>query len=264
MPTALITGSSSGIGKAFAWELSQKGYRVILVARREDRLQHLKERIEEQGGTADIWTADLADERSLSHILRLLEENVVDVLVNNAGVGLYGSSEQLDPAEEQRMIRVNISALVALTRAVLPGMIKRKTGGVIHIASTSSFLPTPYMAGYGATKAFVLHYSEALAAELKGTGVTVTAVCPGSTRSEFAERTGILQNRPMKAEEVARQGILAFEQQRPVVITGAGNWMMTSLPRFLPRTWIARLVARLFRHRRREKPSDTSSADRQS
>ncbi|PTX60808.1 hypothetical protein C8P63_108118 [Melghirimyces profundicolus] len=249
MSVALITGASSGIGEAFARLLSGKGYHVVLVARRKDRLSQLADELDGKGGTAEVLPADLVEEEGVEEIRKHIRNHRVDLLVNNAGFGLYGPVTETLDTREQEMIRLNVSALVSLTRAVLPQMVKRNSGGIIQVASTASFLPTPYMAGYGATKAFVLHYSEALTAELKGTGVKVTAVCPGSTVSEFAERTGIRQKFPMSAEKVAELGLKAWEKGQPVVVTGSGNKAAASLPRFLPRSWMARLVARAFRDR---------------
>ncbi|MDR6225775.1 SDR family NAD(P)-dependent oxidoreductase [Desmospora profundinema] len=249
MKTAVVTGASSGIGEAFAKMLAHKGTRVILIARRRERLEALKEAILSGGGQADVWQADLTQNRDLEAICDRLRQEEVDLLVNNAGFGLYGPVTETDPDREQSMIQLNVSSLVSLTRAVLPQMVDRGSGGIIQIASTSSFLPTPYMTAYGATKAFVLHYSEGLAAELKGTGVTITTVCPGSTQSEFAGLAGFRQTRLMASEEVARQALLAFQQKRITLVTGVGNWFLTRLPRFLPRTWMGALVARLFRDR---------------
>lgn len=249
MKTAMVTGASAGIGEAFAKELAERGSRVILVARRRDRLDQLQESIQSAGGQAEVLAVDLTRSQDLEMVCRRLREDSIDLLVNNAGFGLYAPLLDTDSNQEQEMIRLNVASLVALTRAALPGMVERNRGGVIQIASTASFMPTPYMTAYGATKAFVLHYGEGLAAELKGTGVTVTTVCPGSTQSEFAERAGFRQQRPMSAEEVVKQALLAFQQRRPTLVTGSGNWLLTLLPRFLPRSWTASLVARVFRDR---------------
>ncbi|WP_170105545.1 SDR family NAD(P)-dependent oxidoreductase [Desmospora activa] len=249
MKIAMVTGASSGIGAAFAKELAAQGHRVILVARRHDRLQQLRESIQSAGGQAEVLEADLTRSEDLEQVCRRLRQDSIHLLVNNAGFGLYAPLLDTDPNREQEMIRLNVSSLVTLTRAALPGMVERNRGGIIQVASTASFMPTPYMTAYGASKAFVLHYGEGLAAELKGTGVTVTTVCPGSTHSEFAERAGFRQQRLMSAEEVVKQALLAFNQKRPTLVTGSGNWVLTLLPRFLPRSWMASLVARVFRNR---------------
>ncbi|MFC4077619.1 SDR family NAD(P)-dependent oxidoreductase [Salinithrix halophila] len=249
MPVALVTGASSGIGEAFVRLLAEKSYHIILVSRREERLRLLAEGVEQMGGTAEVVGVDLTTEEGLTRVKEHISWHPVDLLINNAGFGLYGPTSETDPQKEQEMIQLNVRVPVALTRAALPQMIERGSGRVLQVASTSSFLPVPYMAGYGATKAFILHYTEALHAELKGSGITVTALCPGSTESEFAERAGFKQQHPMPAAEVARQGLLACEQGRPFVIPGTANWFTASLPRFLPRPWMTRLVAHFFNDR---------------
>lgn len=249
MDVALITGASSGIGEAFACLLAREGYHVVLVARREERLRKLARAIKAGGGSAEVLAVDLVTPEGFDRVCSRIRHNRIDLLVNNAGFGLYGEVTDTDEAREQEMIRLNVEVPVSLTRALLPQLKKRGSGGIIQIGSTSSFLPTPYMAGYGATKSFLLHYGEALAAELKGTGVTVTTLCPGSTQSEFAERTGIRQSNRMPAEKVARMGFSAWRKGHPVKVTGRLNRLLVSLPRFLPRSWMANGVARAFHDR---------------
>lgn len=203
MKHALITGASSGIGEAFARLLATRDYHVVLVARRKDRLQQLADEIEGNGGSATAMVADLVSQEGLEQTRTFIHENQLDLLINNAGFGVYSPAIHVDEEQEQDMIQLNVNALVSLTRTALPQMIRRNSGGIIQIASTASFLSTPYMAGYGATKAFVLHYSEALAMELRGTGVTVTTVCPGSTESEFATQAGFRQPFAKPAKKVA-------------------------------------------------------------
>lgn len=249
LEVALVTGASSGIGEAFARLLAREGYHVVLVARREDRLRKLAGRIQAREGSAEVLAADLVTPEGLDRVCSRIRHHRVHLLVNNAGFGLYGEVTETDEAWEQKMIRLNVEVPISLTRALLPQLKKRGSGGIIQIGSTSSFLPTPYMAGYGATKSFLLHYGEALAAELKGTGVTVTTLCPGSTESEFAERTGIRQSHQMPAEKVASMGFSAWKKGQPVKVTGGLNRVLVSLPRFLPRSWMRALVARVFRDR---------------
>ncbi|SFS30659.1 SDR family NAD(P)-dependent oxidoreductase [Marininema halotolerans] len=247
MPTALITGASAGIGEAFVRLLTEQKFHLVLVARREDRLQQIASEITNQGGSAEILVADLATTEGLTRVEDYIKAHPLDLLINNAGFGIYGATVDTDPEKEAEMIRLNILALTTLTRAALPEMLKRKAGRILQVGSVLSFFPTPYMTGYGATKAFVLHYSEALHRELKGSGVTVTALCPGSTESEFAAVSGLEQNRQMTATEVARQGLLASEQGKSFILPGTSNKLLPFLNRLLPRNWFTGIVARSLR-----------------
>ncbi|SDW77358.1 hypothetical protein SAMN05444487_10662 [Marininema mesophilum] len=249
MPTALITGASAGIGEAFACLLAEKKLHLVLVARREKRLQSIASEINTRGGSAEILVADLATPEGLTRVQNYILTHPIDLLINNAGFGLYGPTAETNPEKEAEMIRLNVVALTTLTRAALPSMLAKKSGQIIQVGSLASFFPTPYMTGYGATKSFVLHYSEALHREVKGSGVTITALCPGSTKSEFAELTGIRQYRPMTAVEVARQGLLASEQGKSFILPGMNNWLLTFFSRLIPRNWMVAMVARVFRDR---------------
>lgn len=234
MDVALVTGASSGIGEAFARLLTQKGYHVVLVARREQRLRELATELTAGGGSAEVLVADLLTREGLDRVCTRIRRDRVDLLVNNAGIGLYGPVAETDETREREMIRLHVEVPVTLLRAVLPQMKNRGSGGMIQVGSTSSFLPTPYMTAYGAAKAFLLHYGEALAAELRGSGVTLTTLCPGSTESEFAQRTGIRQSNQMPAEQVARLGFSAWQKGRPVVVTGTLNRFLIFLPASSP------------------------------
>ncbi|MFD1427613.1 short-subunit dehydrogenase [Kroppenstedtia sanguinis] len=249
LDVALVTGASSGIGEAFARLLAQKDYHVILVARRKERLQQLAAAIQSEGGSAEVLVADLLTQEGLHRVCTRIHHDRVDLLINNAGVGLYGPVTETDVTQEREMIRLHVEVPVTLLRAILPQLKSRRSGGIIQVGSTSSFLPTPYMTAYGAAKAFLLHYGEALAAELRGSGVTVTTLCPGSTYSEFAQRTGIRQSNQLPAERVARLGFSAWQKGKPMVVTGTLSRFFTFLPRFFPRTWITASVARAFRNR---------------
>jgi short-subunit dehydrogenase len=249
-PVALITGASSGIGRAFAEELANRGYDLVLVARRTSLLQEVANSVQQRGAKATVITADLTLEEEVARIGRWMTQHRIDLLVNNAGIGLYGPVIHTDADLERALVRLHIQVPLTLTRAALPGMIARKHGGIIQVSSTLAFFPTPYMAVYGAAKAFLLHYTEALAEELKGTGITVTVVCPGSTQSEFAERTGITQPHAVPAEQVVQEAIRGWERQKTVVVTGTRNRWITGLPRFLPRKAMRRLIAVFFRGRR--------------
>jgi len=190
---ALVTGASSGIGEAFARELGARGMNVALSARSRGRLQGVAAELRERHGVdARVLVADLAHPRGADELVQAVHAQGVDVylLVNNAGFGSYGRFETLPPAREQGQVQVNCASLVRLAQAFLPGMQARASGGVINVASTAAFQPTPGMAVYGATKAFVLHFSEALWAENRPRGVRVLALCPGATRTRFFEALG--------------------------------------------------------------------------
>ena len=232
--TALITGASSGIGADLAREFVRGGHAVILAARRRDRLDALAA---ELGPAARVIVADLADPATPARLLA--EAGPVDVLVNNAGFGAGGAFAALDMARQMDMIQVNISALTALTREVLPGMLARRRGRILNVASVVAFQPGPGLAVYCASKAYVLSLSEALAAELQGSGVTVTCLCPGSTESEFAQAAGMAGRGPMRftmsAAAVAREGYAATISGRRLVVTGGVNKFATLLTRLAPR-----------------------------
>ncbi|MBN2910414.1 SDR family oxidoreductase [Polycladomyces sp. WAk] len=249
-PVALITGASSGIGRAFAEELANRGYDLVLVARRTSLLQEVANAVNQRGAKATVITADLTHEEDVARISRWITRHRINLLVNNAGIGLYGPVIHTDGDLEQALVRLHIQVPLALTRAALPDMIARKQGGIIQVSSSLAFFPTPYMAVYGAAKTFLLHYTEALAEELKGSGVTVTVVCPGSTQSEFAERTGITQPYAIPAEQVVREALDGWEHQKTVVVTGIRNRWIAALPRFLSRKAMRRIIAIFFRDRR--------------
>jgi uncharacterized protein len=220
---ALVTGASSGIGSEFAKQLSARGYEVILVARRRDRLEELADSL---AGPAHVIDCDLAsDAGSLRDKVRAsgLE---VDVLVNNAGFGTYGRFAQIDAARQAEEVRVNCEALVTLTHAFLPGMLERRRGGVITVASTAGMQPLPYEATYSATKAFARAFSDALSAELRGSGVRVLCVNPGPVPTEWQQvaghEPGYAPPVPGKisAAQVARESLRAFDRNRRALIPG--------------------------------------------
>ena len=182
MGTALITGASSGIGADLARQFHAAGHAVILVARRRDRLENLAH---ELGAGAQVLVADLADPAAPARIFA--ETGPVDILINNAGFGDFGAFSTQNASRQQSMIAVNIAALTALTQLYLPAMVERRTGHILNVASIVGFMPCPGIAVYAATKAYVLSFSDALAAELTMSGVSVTCLCPGSTDTEFAD-----------------------------------------------------------------------------
>ncbi len=251
--TVLITGASSGIGKALSKLFAADGYHLVLVARSEDSLRQLAA---ELGGAYSVRAAvlvkDMSQHSAPDEIYAELQSLgvTVDALVNCAGYGTHNRFDRSDLAEELAMIQVNATSLVHLTRLFLPGMLERGFGRILTVGSTGSFGPVPYMAAYGATKAFVLSFSEALSEEMKGTGVSVTALCPGVTITGFQERaqvhgTALLRGPVMTADEVALIGYKALMSGKVVVVPGAFNQLMTFSPRLVPRSLTRWLSARL-------------------
>ncbi len=255
-PVALVTGASSGIGLELCRLLAADGLDLVLVARGEPALRALAAELHGAHGiAAHVLPADLARPDAPAEIQAAcaalgLE---IDLLVNNAGFGSNGAFSELDLAGELAMIQVNVAALVALTGQFLPGMVARKRGRVLNIASTAGFQPGPYMATYYATKAFVLSWSEAIAIELKGSGVTVTCHCPGATESAFAaaagnDKTRLFQDqKPASAADVAAHAWRATKAGQRVAIHGLLNAVGASTVGFVPRAWAAAIAARLNR-----------------
>jgi short-subunit dehydrogenase len=240
----MITGASSGIGEEFARQLAAKGYGVFVVARREDRLRRLAEDVaRDYGVRAEFAAMDLGDAQDRARLPGLVSEKGlhVEILVNNAGFTTVGDVHA-NPDRQLGMIRVNIEALVDLTTMWLPGMTERGRGAVIQVASTAGFQPIPVQATYSATKAFVLHFSEATAAELKGTGVTMTALCPGPVATEFVEAGGFKTESPgpsfvwSTAADVAKAAIEGADKGKRVVIPGIGNRVTANFGRHGPRS----------------------------
>jgi short-subunit dehydrogenase len=250
-----VTGASSGIGEAFARALRARGRRLVLVARRAERLERLA--VELGGADAVLalpldLTAPGAGERLQHELARRGVD--VDLLVNNAGVGHTGPFLQEPPARIDAIIDLNVRAVVDLSRRFLPAMVARGGGAVINVVSTSAFQPVPYLAVYGASKAFLLSFTEALATELRGTGVVVQALCPGLTESEFHQTAGtdkVLFHRTgtMSAEAVVAGSLRALDQGRLRVITGWQNRLVVAVQRFVPGVLVRAVAARLFRPR---------------
>jgi hypothetical protein len=220
--TALITGASSGIGEEFARQLAARGYDLILVARRKERLEKLAE---ELPTTAHVIEADLVPEapRLQGKVVELGLE--VDLLVNNAGFGLRGRFLELDAARQAEMVRINCEAVVTLTHAFVPAMIERGRGGVITVASTAGMQPLPYEATYGATKAFAISFTEALWMELHDTGVKVLVVNPGPVKTEWQEVAGYEENTPIPpgmitAQQCVHDALHAYDRNKRSTITG--------------------------------------------
>ncbi|MFT4088747.1 MAG: SDR family oxidoreductase [Gordonia sp. (in: high G+C Gram-positive bacteria)] len=248
--TALVTGASSGIGAEFAAALARRGSDLILVARREDRLRALAERLAaEHGVGARVIAADLADPADLQALIAEVRDLPIDVLVNNAGFATHGAFAEQKPQRIHDEIAVNVLALVALTRTLLPGMIQRDRGAVVNVASTAAFQPISHMAVYGATKAFVLSFTEALWGETEGSGVDVVALCPGATDTEFFDVAGEAASvgGRQSPEQVVATAIRELDRRRtaPSVVSGAANRWSSRLPRVLPRRTTIRVTRNL-------------------
>jgi uncharacterized protein len=249
----LITGASSGIGRELAKCFAADGCRLILVARKRHALQALADELHQAHKThSEVLPFDLSQPGAPARICEHFQVHgtKVDVLVNNAGFGALGQFAFLPVEGQLEMVQVNVTAVMHLTRLLLPAMIQRRHGGILNVASTAGFVPGPGMAVYYATKAFVLSFSEALAEELAGTGVTATALCPGPTRTNFASAAGARTSRlftktAMSAESVARIGHAAFRQRRAVAITGFRNRLLAYSVRLAPRV-VVRKIARRF------------------
>jgi short-subunit dehydrogenase len=246
--TALITGASKGLGVAFAEQLAARGMHLVLVARSRAALETLAQRLARQHGVQCVaLEADLTDPDAASRIGAELERRgiQVDLLVNNAGLGLSGKFLSHDARQVQGELQVNVQALLALSQLFGKAMQRRGRGGIINLASNASFQPLPAMATYAASKAFVLHFSEALNHELAADGVQVMAVCPGPTATEFfaGTETALKAKDLDSAESVVRKSLAAFDQGRSVAYpTRLGVRIGTLLPRFLPRALITSIA----------------------
>lgn len=250
--TALVTGASAGLGLELAQLFAKDGHSLVLVARRRDRLEALAKQLGEQHGVhVRVVAADLTSPKAPKAIFDELASVPVDFLVNNAGFGDGGAFVDRPLEKALEMVQVNITALTELTHRFLPAMIQRKRGRVLNIASTAGFQPGPYMAVYYATKAYVLHFTEALAEELQGTGVTATASCPGATATEFATVAGTansanFKKKPVMAADVVAKGAYkAMHKGTITAVHGALNSMLVQglrvSPRFLTRSIAAKL-----------------------
>jgi uncharacterized protein len=258
-PIAIITGASSGIGRDFAEMFARDNYDLILVARRREALESLCRTLSERYGiSCDPFVADLAkrlERERLAVRLRSVDQHV-GALVNNAGIGTHGYFYETDIERELEIVEVNIAALTHLTKLVLPGMLARRRGRIVNISSVAAFQPGPLMSVYYASKAYVQSFSEALSEETAGTGVTVTAVCPGPTESEFQTSSGLHPDAPtvgtalMTSREVVELAYHGVTQGKRVVVTGLRNKVVVFANRVLSRKRMTRLVRRLQERRR--------------
>jgi short-subunit dehydrogenase len=239
---AVVTGASSGLGALLAEQLADRGLPLILAGRDEARLAEVRECVRQRapGLQVEVVVGDLGSQMGIADLIEVLSGREIDVLVNNAGFGTYGPLAEIDTDRDHDLVAVNVDALVRLTHAVLPGMIERGRGGILNVASTIAFQPAPYQATYGASKAFVLSFSQALWAETRGTGVTVTGLAPGPTRTGFvdalgADVSGVAVYKHLAAPEpVVAAGLRALDRGRPVVVPGWRNWLMANVARVSP------------------------------
>jgi short-subunit dehydrogenase len=253
--TALVTGASSGIGAEMARVLAEHGHNLVLVARRAERLEALRAELELRYGiSAVVISADLSGSNAGQELYNdVSRSNIeINILVNNAGFNVYGPFTETDLESERRMIQVNVVAVVELTKRFARDMVQRGFGRILNLGSTGSFAPAPLDSLYAASKAFVLSFSEALAEELKGTGVAVTVLCPGPTETEFAASAGMLETkifsgRLMPAQKVAAIGYRAMMRGQTTVIAGLANQFQILSMRFAPRALVAKVAKGLMR-----------------
>jgi len=251
-PTVLVTGASGGIGEQFARLFAAHHHDLILVARIEDKLQSLSAELARAHGIQSrSLAADLADPAAPPRLFEALQGVAIDALVNNAGFGARGAFAEIGYQVEARMIQVNVAALAHLTRLFLPGMLARRAGKILNVASTAAYVPGPFMAVYYASKAFVLSFSEAVAEEVQGSGVTVTALIPGPTETNFAATAGNQDSRlfrtaaVMSAAAVARVGFDGLMAGKRVAIAGISNKLTVFSTRLAPRTMLAKITSKL-------------------
>ncbi len=252
-PRALITGASSGIGETFARHLARQGHDLVLVARRRDRLERLASELSESHGVAaEIIQADLSKDADLSVVEERLRSGEIDLLVNSAGFGSVGEFGDASLERELGQLDVNVRALMRLTHAALASMTGRRRGGIVNVASTAAFQPIPNMGTYAATKAFVLHFSEAVHEEAKRHGVTVTCLCPGPVRTEFQRVSGVDDGRVpsmvwTSPDKVVDSALAALRSKRAVAVPGAFNRLAAMSVRFTPRFLTRRIAGSMFK-----------------
>jgi len=256
--TAVVTGASAGIGEGFARHLARRGHDLVLVARRRERLEQLAAELGAGDGIrAEVLQADLAQDDGVSQVADRVRADDVTVLINNAGFGTIGEFSALPLEREIEEIDVNVRALVRLTHAALASMVPRKRGGIINVASTAAFQPLPYNAIYGATKAFVLHFSEGVHEEARKHGVTVTCLCPGPVKTEFqqvagTDESGVPSMAWMSVDSVVGAALSGLRLGRAIVIPGTLNFMMANSARMAPRFLVRRIAGSMMRDRARK------------
>jgi len=249
---AVVTGASGGIGAEIAHELSRRGHELVLVARSESKLEELAASL---GTPAHVLALDLSDPSARAGLLGDLESRglVPQILVNNAGFSTLGPVHRSDPLEEQRLVEVDVNAVVDLCSRFLPGMVERGTGVVLNVASTAAFQPLPGQAAYGAAKAFVLSYTRSLSAELKGTGVTATVLCPGPVDTGFGEAAGFTKEQAddalpammwVPAPDVAQAAVAGMDKGTLVVIPGLANRAGAAFSHLMPKRVLLPFLAK--------------------
>lgn len=254
---AIVTGASSGFGRGLAARLADRGMFLVLSGRNAERLAETAEQIRRSAPRLQVETvvADLAKPSGVTTLLAHVGDRPVEVLINNAGYGSYGLFAEADSKHEADEVGVDVAAVTALAHAFLPGMLARKSGGILNVASTIAFQPAPYQAVYGACKAYVLSLSMALWAEARAAGVAVTALCPGPTRTGFVGALGVDVSTTANYRRLADpgpvidQGLRALDKGQSFVIPGLTNKVLAFAGRFLPREWVVLFAARRLRQR---------------
>ncbi|EFM12565.1 short-chain dehydrogenase/reductase SDR [Paenibacillus curdlanolyticus YK9] len=257
--TVLITGASSGIGKAFADIYAGQQATVVLASRNEEKLEALATQLRSRySAEVIVIPVDLAQASGPQRLFDEVHNQrlMVDVLINNAGVGSYGFLHEQQISDELAMLQLNVHSLAHLMMLFLPEMVNRRSGQILNIGSTTSFYPCPLSANYSASKAFVLYLTEAAANELRGTGVTVTALCPGGTGTAFFSSAKMDNQKVADAKalmdprRVAEIGVKALNKRKIFVVPGLQNWLLTQAPRFLPRSWVTRTTRSVIEQKR--------------
>ena len=254
---ALVTGASAGLGAEFARQLASRGMHLVLVARRGELMEVLAAELHTQHGTrCHVIVSDLSEPGEPQQILNEIAAKglTIELLVNNAGFGIVGEIDGADVDHILKMLRLNVSALTELTYRLLPGMLERGHGAILNVASISAFQPVAYMGAYAASKAFVLHFSEALHCELKDRGITVTAVCPGVTRTGFFDIAGapgwLQKHAALEVGYVVRKALKALARRRQCYVPGWRNYLLTLLVRIASRRRVVKESTRFFRPKR--------------
>lgn len=257
---ALITGASSGIGAEFARRLAARGMHLVLVARREPLLRELAEELHTRhGAKCELIVADLSERDQAGRVVERIGELgiTIELLVNNAGFGIVGNLEQVERERVLAMLQLNIGTLTDLTYRILPDMVERGHGAIINVASVAGFQPVAYMPAYAATKAYVLHFSEALWAEVYDRGVTIMALCPGVTETGFFDVAGVpnwlKKQRSQTPSQVVKRAMKALEKRKQYVITGWDNYLRALATRLASRRFVVRESMKYFRPKRKKK-----------